>query len=308
MFTVMIKTPQEFEDEVAWERTLLGLALPLASLSSSYVNLDLRTGHASAVASSSMSGDAVERMRNAMLPLLFGAAWKILDLAVELALTNDPRVKKPNKRWSIDYKVKEIKTSGILPGISQSPNVWAALRGIYGATTEPRHALVHRRVKIDPMTRELIPFDENGNSLTPLSEAEQVAFVRFAQRLADTVVTGCLGPRASADLEGQLSVLQRHHKFTMPVGLNDGPPVRVRCDFPADNRIDVPSILDRARQVFPSNPLVDLELVLPDGRSLLAELDQAPREVITVDPDALPNWMRFTYAPQRLQGCVAPYL
>jgi hypothetical protein len=70
----MIMTQNDFEDETAWERTVLALAVPVMPLTASGTSLDLRTRNISMEVTSVVGSEAVEKLRNSLLPLLFGAA------------------------------------------------------------------------------------------------------------------------------------------------------------------------------------------------------------------------------------------
>lgn len=290
----MITTRADFDHETAWERTVLALAVPLTPLSSrSDVILDLRTRGITIGLAAILGESNSETLRDSLLPLVFGAAWKIFDLGVELALAYAGRAPAHPARWTIKEKTREIMNHGSLPGFSASSDSWAALRLLYRNTKEMRHALVHRKVTVEPTTKHLICHDPGGAPLPPITQEEQLAFCRVAQRLAEAVVSGTLPVRAEADLLGHLTILQTHHGIgiSSPAGR---PPVRVLDDFPATCQIDVPSIMAEAQRTFPGAVYVDLELYLADGRTLLGELEQAaPNGMISIDLMNLPPWLRF---------------
>src|SRR5262249_39432252 len=108
----MITTVPEFDDETAWERTVLDFAVPLMPLTTSSAGVDLRTGTLMLAVGGSISGSRTDEFRNRLLPLLFGAGWKVLDLAVELALANDSKTPGNGHRWIIAEKQRTIVTSG----------------------------------------------------------------------------------------------------------------------------------------------------------------------------------------------------
>lgn len=291
----MITTQNEFEAETAWERTVLSLAVPVMPLTASGADLDRRTNTITMVVSDSLSAQAVDELRNSLLPLLFGAAWKILDLALELALAIARIAPQNGRRWLINEKSKHaVSHNGRLPGFASSPDIWQALGSLYDGTREARHALVHRRVHVDSSTRTLIGLDDNGARLLPLNYDEQMAFCRFAQRIAQAIIEGVLQPRVEADLRGQLARLQGHHGVTILPTASTGPPVRVIDDLPANRQIDVPRLLAAAQTTFPGAQYIDVELHLEDGRVLAGELECAPKGVVAVDPAAPPAWLRFT--------------
>jgi hypothetical protein len=289
----MVTTQQDFADEVAWELTILDLALPLTSLSGYNRKLDLRTNDISISFSESLSDYASGQLRTALLPLLFGAAWKVLDISIELALANAGCSPSNRKRWQIEEKASGIGSAGDLPALSPLADVWQALISLYRATKEQRHALVHRRVRVDGKTQELICFDTKGHALVAIDLTEQSAFCRVAQRVAAAAIDGRIHPRAESDLRTQLSRLQRHHSTNIVVPAAYCLPIKVVDDFPVDHTINVPTLKKRIRQTFPEVYYIDLELNLPDGRVLIGELEQAPEEVVSVHLERLPPWLKF---------------
>lgn len=154
--------------------------------------------------------------------------------------------------------------------------------------------LVHRRVRVDPSTRELTGFDRAGAALLPLSYDEQMAYCRLAQRVGQAITEGTLRPRVEADLRSQLADLRRLHGVAVTSNASNRPPVRVIDDLPVNGQVDVPTLLWEAQARFPGAQYVDLELRLEDGRSLVGELESAPQKTVAVDPTALPNWLSFT--------------
>jgi hypothetical protein len=292
---IVITTVADFEEETAWEKTVLSLATPLMPLSASGAVLDLRTKNITISLSEPVSEEAVAELRNSLLPLLVGAAWKVIDLGLELSFAMaglTPR--RGGHRWLIDEKSQLASAhSGILPGFSASSDLWQAIGSLYAGTQEIRHALVHRRVHVDPSTLDLIGFDTQDCKLLPLSYDEQMAFCRLSQRLAETIIEGTLSQRVEADLRGQLAVLQRHHGV---VGLGSPaarPPVQMIDSLPPTQDVDVPYILGEAQRTFPGAQYVDIELYLADGGVLAGELESAPQAVVKIDLSALPNWLRF---------------
>jgi len=291
----MISTLADFRQEIAWDQTILERAMLLSKLSSRGVDLDLRTGaqtiYPTAVVS--MGGGNRDNLLKDLLPLLFGAAWKILDVTVEFALANAGRTPPNQKRWTIDQKVIEIANHGSLPGLRQHPDIWGGLRSLYINTKEVRHALVHRQVKVNGVG-ELIGIDKSGRSLTPLTVDEQRAFCGVVARLTDGVLNGTVSKRVEDDLRSHLARLQQHLGGTSVARVAQfEEPLRVADDFPGDSRVDVPSYWDKIKRTHPNRSHVDLELTLSDQRVVIAELEQAPRQVIAVDLNALPPWMRW---------------
>jgi hypothetical protein len=290
----MITTKSEFEDETAWESTVLSLAIPMMPLTASGTALDLRTSDITIEYTSSLGDEHRDKLRNSLLPLLFGAAWKILDLALELAFAQAGLASEKGKRWTIKAKSRRAAAHrSSLPGLSAETDIWHALGSLYTQTVEIRHALVHRRVHVDPSTLELTGYDSNGVELVPLSYDEQMAFCQLSQRVRQAISEGTLRPRIEADLRAQLAALQRHHEVAMTSNASNRPPVRVIDDLPESGQINVPHLLSEARTTFPDAQYVDVKLELEDGRRLVGELESAPQGIVTVDPAAPPDWLSF---------------
>lgn len=126
-----------------------------------------------------------------------------------------------------------------------------------------------------------------------MNPSEQSAFCRVAQRLAAAAIDGRIHPRAESDLRTQLCLLYPHHRTNIVLPSTYHMPVTVIDDFPTTPQLEIPQFKARIRQTFPAEHYIDLELHLTDGRVLVAELDQAPNEVIRVDLNRLPAWLRF---------------
>ena len=297
----MITTAAAFDEETAWERAVLGQAIPLMPTTSGLLSpaptavSDLRANGCITIGVSDIvghvSGDAI---RDLLLPLMFGAAWKVLDLALELGFHLAGLAPRSPGRWTIKEKVNLAdKKDGALPGMDRRSAIWTAFCALYVRTYETRHSLVHRRVQVDPDTKGLTAFDSAGTVVGRMTHDEQVALCRAAQRLAQVVAVGALTPRVSADLQAQLAILHAHHGVAMTPSAGSRPPVRVIDYFPANGDVDVARLLASARHTFAGAHFVDAELHLADGLTLLAELDAAPAAVVHVNLHNLPPWIRY---------------
>jgi hypothetical protein len=104
----MIATLAEFEESTAFERLVLAEVFPLLATTNTVAQaaLDLRGGVTIDVKMLENLGpqarqDLIDRLR----PLFFGAAWKILDLLVELGLHLDG-LNPQHGTWPISAKKK----------------------------------------------------------------------------------------------------------------------------------------------------------------------------------------------------------
>lgn len=108
----MISTLQEYEEGTAFELYVLETVQPaIEQHDSAYI--DLRGGKTIAAVgitiNESMSAGAVDRLKDKLAPLLFGAAWKALDLLLEFAL-NRAGLSPARRDWSIAEKQQHAVT------------------------------------------------------------------------------------------------------------------------------------------------------------------------------------------------------
>jgi hypothetical protein len=97
------------------------------------------------------------------------------------------------------------------------------------------------------------------------------------------------------DLAWQLDQLQSHHQRPAIGGRQLQPPRLVIAPVRlVGNKLelDVPDTLARARANFPAIVAIDVAFKLPNGRCVIAELENLPSEVISVDPARLPSWLQ----------------
>jgi hypothetical protein len=151
-------------------------------------------------------------------PLLFGTAWKVLDMLVEAALATAGETPDLNHgRWSIggkDGKASKARASVGRPA-ALNPRPWQALMLTYVTTVEVRHSLVHRSVFADS-SGSLVGHDRRGNRVRPVTSAEQEALGRAALRASQLVLAAAPDERAEADLTRQLGQLVGVHGVGLP--------------------------------------------------------------------------------------------
>jgi hypothetical protein len=105
----MIWSVDDFDEATLFERLTLDRVCPVVG-DESTDEIDLRSPDQQGGVivhmrlHCSISADAVNSLALALTPLLFGAAWKILDLFVELAL-NLSGAKPKRRNWTIDEKM-----------------------------------------------------------------------------------------------------------------------------------------------------------------------------------------------------------
>jgi hypothetical protein len=136
--------------------------------------------------------DAVKQL--GIVPLAFGAAWKVIDLLLEHALAA-AGVSPTGGRWTITEKVKHARArAGQASPVSTDAAIWTPLLVGYAECEQVRHSLVHRRAQVDS-SGALIGHDKFGAQLRPLTEDEQLALCRATQIVATGVINGSLSTR-----------------------------------------------------------------------------------------------------------------
>jgi hypothetical protein len=193
----MISTVEEFDDSTLLERRMLEWASPRSRRSKTPTRTDLRglqnisVGLSGVSTSDSDRGEALEEFR----PLLFGTAWKILDLLLEYALDGlaGPKL----KRWQIEAKRSHAKSfAGGLPGLTGTKGIWPRLCLIYDATVEARNALVHRRLEVDA-SGSFVNLAASPSTITAVEQEAMQGFalycseVALRQRTRDELILGC---------------------------------------------------------------------------------------------------------------------
>ncbi|MBK7398682.1 MAG: hypothetical protein IPJ34_20890 [Myxococcales bacterium] len=263
------------------------LAVPLVPTMSDHPLLELQTddpaGPATAFSMRSISSheDGRQEAIAQMLPLLWGASWKVLDLMIELGLANVRPAPVP-VRWPIRVKVEAANNrEGTIPQLSAPARdaLWAA----YSATQQARHALVHRCAHIG-RDGTLTPHDDHRQPLQPLTAAQQWAFCRAVRRAAEGVLAGILSPRDNEDITYNASIASGQAIPSIErrgVGL-------VLMNLPA-SRVPRCRCHPQTRRQQPVQ-WVDIRLRTARG-DLGGPLDDV-RCPIEVDPENPPPWLR----------------
>lgn len=232
-------------------------------------------------------------------PLLFGAAWKVLDLLMELRLHEEGVHPERHGEYTFTQKVGRAKSGNLGPANPLPVSVWKVVMGVYAATAELRDTLVHSGVRIDPNTASLIAINAAGNPGQPMTVSEQQAFCRSAAGVAQAVIAQQQTRRDDKRLKWLLDQLAaHHHKPLFNVASMDGfIPVIVVTRAPnADHEIElnIGHLRDQASRNYPSASHFDLEIRLTDGRDLAAALEEIPKRTQTVRIDqTLPEWLHW---------------
>lgn len=225
----------DFVTDIALERDTLLRAMPLmpaTATGDSRGTLDVAADRAHAFVSAhdaSMTPEgcvALLRIR----PLLFGIAWKILDLFHEEAFVQAGEKPKAKRGFRIDDKRDLARNLVGQPGFLPA-EVWKAVALTYDGTALTRHSMVHQRVWVDS-SDALVGTDSGGGKLRPVTADEQEALVHVALRLVDAAELQALDTRGEGDLRAQLDRLKDIHKvpLTGAVALTRVPELTVILD------------------------------------------------------------------------------
>lgn len=297
----MIQTVEDFDEATLFERLALDRVHPVLG-DESTDEIDLRSnGQQGGVIVNvrlhcSMSGDAVNSLAVALTPLLFGAAWKILDLFVELALN---RAGQPRKKWSIEDKAAAARRGdGLQSLLTDDTDIWRAALTLYAATVEHRHCVVHRTAKFSSQTVQLAGVDKGGTALQPMTKNELDAFLVIAQEVASAVIAGGLEPRSADYLRFELDQLREHTGLPELGGKRRSKPAMVRMvPTPVADELyelDFEAAYARASSARPHSHY-DVWIDCPDdsGRTLFARMEDVPMATVRFGLDSPPAFLQF---------------
>jgi hypothetical protein len=301
----------EFSDDTAFERYLLDRATPLLPRSQGTSVIELGEAGSVGVAVGApparvhvsmgdSTGSGGQLSANDIRPLLFGAAWKVLDLLCELAL-EQAGVRPQGRRYTIRFKVTEAAVGRVLPTppFNGRPDLWTRIMGTYASTEELRNSLVHRRLDIAPATGDMSGVGSPGQAApTPATADEQSAFCQVAVGAAEAVIDGALPTRRAGQLAWALDRLaSQHGQPLLGASPMQGliPRVVVQASPGSSNylTLDFSDIADRARAAVQDVSHYDLEIRLPNSRVLGGALEDAPTGQATFSLADPPSWLRW---------------
>jgi hypothetical protein len=307
----------EFTDDTAFERYLLDRATPLLPRSQGTSVIELGEAGSVGVAVGGPaatvhvgSGDSAGAAEGAaagklsaddIRPLLFGAAWKVLDLLCELALERAGVAHDQGWRYTIAFKVGEAASGRVAPPppFDSRADLWARIMGTYASTEQLRNSLVHRRLVIAPVTGDISGAGSPSQPApVPATADEQVAFCQIAVGAAEAAIDGTLPTRRAGQLAWALDQLTSHHGQpslgASPVeGVIPRVIVQASPGPPNDLTLDFSDIGNCARAAAPGASHHDLEIHLPDSRVLAGALEDAPSGQATFPLATPPGWLRW---------------
>jgi len=301
----MIQTTTEFEEASIFERTVLASVFPLISTQATRASLDLRTSRATTTIAVSSVGDlggaAREALINELRPLFFGAAWKVLDLLLELAFHQHGLAPTRPGKWTIAEKeAHAVSNLGSCPPISSDRDIWTRICALYANTVEARHCLVHRRFVLSSLG-DMTQIQAPSGALQPdLTAMEQEAFCRTAQSIAAACLASRFTNRERIDLIWWLDQLTRHHRAAPLGGGSPARPVEVvkvdAIHTPSGWTVDLARAHTEVQRVFPGRPYFDVEIYFPGSGfpPLTGRLEEAPLDLaFVIDPASPPSWAVF---------------
>jgi hypothetical protein len=299
----VITTIDEFRDAVAFETYVLDKMLPVLG-GSENGSIDLRGGGTVAsvaiTITENISAGAVERVKNELAPLLFGAAWKTLDLVLEFALHSAGLQPDRNaSEWSISSKKNHaLKAAGDHNLLTANGQIWRAITALYANTVEHRHCLVHRTAIVDSSSGSLSGKDRSGSKLQSLSLEEQKATARIALLAAEGILNAGITPRNEDHLKFFLDQVASHTNQPLFGVTKQGAPAQILTELVVEDDkyvVDVTAAAERASKVFQGVLHFNVIFDVPDesGRRLRANLEDIPAGRIVINLDALPSWMAF---------------
>lgn len=297
---------QEFADDTAYERLVLATIIdPIRPPPGAvFATIDIRGSGPRSFARGvhdSLGAGTVESVAARFRPLAFGAAYKILDFIVEMTmrLSGEPR---PRGRWSFVEKTAFIRRGGParLPApLDSATPYWHRTAQLYAALDQHRHAVVHRRTRLEP-NGDLTGVDPAGAALSPISVSEQDALSRYATTLSDALIEGAASTRRLNLLAWDLDLLNSHHRCGV-LGATQPPAVIVNVIddlLPGELgrwNLDGQRLHAHLREQNLRALDADAELhAVVDGRDVVyrAHLDDLPDATVEVDLAATPRWLR----------------
>lgn len=300
-----ISTTGDFAESTEFERLVLDRLMPCYGSGSSE-EMDLREALAGSgpvqvtiSGTLSLSAHAVAEATANMLPLLFGAAWKLLDLIIELALQQGA-APSDTGHWPIQTKAKALASGKANAAVlGADPPLWAALVALYINTTEHRHCLVHRLAGFCPQSLTLSGVDRLGQPLRSLRREQLQGFVRAAQIAAEAVIEGGLKPRQADHLRYELDQLRDQTGQPALGGARIARPLIVRMILlPSGDggfEADFAYVCQKARRTSPQRVHCDLWIEIPDdsSRMLCARMEDVPEQKVRVDLNNLPPYLAW---------------
>jgi hypothetical protein len=312
----MPTTITELADDTAFERFVLDRTFPLMPSSggaASVVDLG-KSGSIGvavtpqpAIARVSVSLSDSSRSPEGQLsvdtvrPLIFGAAWKVLDQLVELALEQAGESHDRGNDYTIKLKTQSA-AGGVVPALrplDRHTAVWKQIMMLFASTAELRNSLAHRQLVVDRSSGAISTTSRPGQPAAAAVTADaQAAFCQLASGAVNAVIAGTISNRQAAQLRWNLDRLGAHHGQpafgdSSATGLIPRVIVRPTVSEVGDLVLDFAAIRADAASAVGGVSHYDLEIHLPDGRILACGLEEAPTTPTRISVSAPPTWLRW---------------
>jgi hypothetical protein len=284
---VVPPNPGRFGDDTAYERLVLSQLSDVAkiALGQGSATLDIRgPNNLVAIGVHQVVGaGAVQDALRPMEPLAFGAAYKILDLLVELVMDlNGPVTGRRTMKEKQAFARSPIR--GPLPSpLGTARQAWERLARLYDKWLEMRHSLVHRRTVLrgDGTLERL---DSAGSVLEQLPTDPQQHFIAAVHIVSEAVINVSWSPRRANTAEWHLDQLARYHGmplFGAHFRAETVPRVIANIEQISGRRfqIDRKTVEARGRAAFKDAHDLDLELhasVAGADETYLVPLEELP--------------------------------
>ncbi len=221
----MLTSLTEFADATAFERYVLDRATPLLPRSPGTSVIELGDDDTTSIAVGSptlivrvgaadSTGSAADQLSaDDIRPLLFGAAWKVLDQLTEFAL-EVAGVRDRGRHYRITFKVGEAVNGRVPPvtPLDSRPHLWSTAMFTYASADVLRNSIAHRQLRVNHSTGTIIGVPEPGEPApTPFTLGEQSAFCQAAAGIAEAVINAALPTRRADQLSWALDQLASHH-------------------------------------------------------------------------------------------------
>jgi hypothetical protein len=235
-----------------------------------------------------------EELRQALQPLGFVAAYKILDMLVEHVLRANGA---PSGR--LTFAAKNALLSGATRNLPTPLDVhsdlWDRASTLHSAFVEARHAVTHRRAQVTS-NGDLAVYDDQRRLIDTIRSGEVAAFAAAIHALGELVLDASDDARRTNIAAWYLNELQPRHGAT-PLQATDPMAGRglLRADLTPISqgvRFDVA----RARQAIERQQrgYWDLELLLAGGRMFVGRWEDVPDQTASAfdfDPADPPDWL-----------------
>jgi hypothetical protein len=231
-----------------------------------------------------------------LTPLVFAAAWKIFDLAMDNILGPESSGQPPR----ISKKCK-VALNGHGPSPRPAPfandqDLWKRYMHLYANTADLRNSVVHRQFTLHPDGRlEATANPGQSRLATVMTREELENFFRVAQGFYTALISGKLRTRERENLLFLLDQLQAHHSLGALPG-RQITRTSIVLAYPTSTNsgaleYDARPAVAEAQGRFPTGA-VDLLLKLPDGTIVGGDLEDAPTDMASmIDPVNLPKWL-----------------